>query len=451
MDRNLSCVIDVLCIYKYIIQEPVLCDWCVVYLQVHYTGTWLLWLMCFVPTSTLYRNLTFVIDVLCIYGYIIQEPVFCDWCVVYLRVHYTGTWLVWLMCCVSTSTLYRNLTCVIDVLCIYEYIIQEPYFCDWCVVYLQVHYTGTWLLWLMCCVSTSTSYRNLTCVIDVLCIYEYIIQEPDLCDWCVVYLQVHYTGTWLVWLMCCVSTSTLYRNLTCVIDVLCTYEYIIQEPDFCDWCVVYLRVHYTGTWLVWLMCCVSTSTLYRNLTCVIDVLCIYKYIIQEPDLCDWCVVYIQVHYTGTWLLWLMCCVSTSTLYRNLTCVIDVSCIYEYIIQEPDLCDWCVVYLRVHYTGTWLLWLMCCVSTSTLYRNLTCVIDVLCIYKYIIQEPDFCDWCVVYLRVHYTGTWLLWLMCCVSTSTLYRNLTFVIDVLCIYKYIIQEPDFCDWCVVYLRVH
>jgi hypothetical protein len=96
----------------------------------------------------------------------------------------------------------------------------------------------------------------------------------------VLLLPLHCFIFTLVLLLCCVSRSSLYCNITsdlCTLCLPCNYFCIVLSLHLYCCYVVYLDYHFTVIYLqtcVDCVCLVITSTLFYFYTCIVAMLCI---------------------------------------------------------------------------------------------------------------------------------------------------------------------------------
>ena len=197
----------------------------------------------------------------------------------------------------------------------------------------------------------------------------------------------------LVWLLCCVSRSSLYCNIPsdlCTLCLSCYYFYIVLSLYLYCRYVVYLDHHFTVIYLqtcVLCVCLVITSTLFYLYTCTVDMLCIQiitllyytfrlVYSVFFLLLLLHCFIFI--------LVLLLCCVYRSSLYCNIPLdlwTLCFSCYYLYIVLFLHLYCCYVVYLDHHFTVIYLqisVLCVCLLITSILFYLYTCIVVMLCI-------------------------------------------------------------------------
>ena len=135
--------------------------------------------------------------------------------------------------------------------------------------------------------------------------------------------------------------------------------------------------------LVLLLCYVSRSSLYCNIPsdlCTLCLSCYYFYIVDYLYTCTLCLSCCFIFM----LVLLLCCVSRSSLYCNISsdvCTLCFSCYYFYIVLS--LCLYCcyVMYPDHHFTVIYLqtcVVCVCLVITSTLFYLYACTVVMLCI-------------------------------------------------------------------------
>jgi hypothetical protein len=164
----------------------------------------------------------------------------------------------------------------------------------------------------------------------------------------------------LVWLLCCVSRSSLYCNIPsdlCTLCLSCYYFYIVLSLYLYCY-VVYLDHHFTVIYLqtcVLCVCLVITSTLFIFIL-VLLLWFVYRsslYCNIPSDLCTLCLSCYYFYIVFIFILVsLLCHVSRSSLYCNIPsdlCTLCMSCYYFYIVLSLYLYCRYVVYLDHHFT------------------------------------------------------------------------------------------------------
>jgi hypothetical protein len=196
------------------------------------------------------------------------------------------------------------------------------------------------LVLLLCYVSRSSLYCNI---------------PSDLCTLFFMLLLLHNFIFILVLLLCCVSRSSLYFNIPsdlCTLCLSCYYFYIVLSLYLYCCYVVYLDHRFT---VIYLQTCVLCVCLVNTLHCFIFILVL-----------------------------LLCCVSRSSLYRNMPSdlwTMCLSCYYFYIVLFVYLYCCYAMYPDHHFTVIYLqtcVLCVCVVITSIWFYLYTCIVVMLCI-------------------------------------------------------------------------